>query len=69
MLAAPLNMLMSDIASMLKKIVINRDSKAFGLVKTPLFLVAMIASEASLLAKNPNLAGITKSRNRAISTH
>ncbi len=48
------------------RIVIDKDSKAFGLVKNPLFLVAMIASEAGLLAKNPNLADIIESRNRAI---
>ena len=48
------------------RIVIDRDSKAFGLVKNPLFLVAMIASEAGLLAKNPDLADIIESRNRAI---
>lgn len=50
------------------RIVIDRDSEAFGLVKNPLFLVAMIASEASLLAKNPGLADIIKSRNGAIAS-
>ena len=50
------------------RIVINRDSKAFEFVKNPLFLVAMIASEASLLAKNPDLADIIRSRNNAISS-
>ena len=49
-------------------VVINRDSKAFGLVKNPLFLVAMIASEVNLLAENPNLAGIIKSRNTLIAS-
>ena len=50
------------------RIVINRDSKAFEFVKNPLFLVAMIASEASLLAKNPDLADIIGSRNSAIAS-
>ena len=50
------------------RIVINRDSKAFGLVKNPLFLVAMIASEVNLLAENPNLADIIKSRNTSLAS-
>lgn len=49
-------------------IVINRDSKAFGLVKNPLFLVAMIASEVNLLAEDPNLAGVIKARNSSIAS-
>lgn len=47
-------------------IIINRSSKAFGFVRNPLFLMALIASEVRLLEKNPNLADIAKSRNVAI---
>ena len=49
-------------------IVINRNSKAFEFVKNPLFLMAVIASEARLLADNPSLADIVKSRNIAIAS-
>lgn len=49
-------------------VIINKDAKAFEFVKNPLFLVAMIASEVNLLAKNPNLAGIIESRNSAVAS-
>ncbi len=49
-------------------IVINRDSKAFEFVKNPLFLIAVIASEARLLTENPDLAGMIQSRNTAVAS-
>ena len=49
-------------------IVINRDSEAFEFVKNPLFLVAIAATEASLLAKNPDLADIIAARNSTMAS-
>ena len=47
-------------------IIINRNSKAFEFVKNPLFLMAVIASEARLLADNRDLADIVRLRNNAV---
>lgn len=47
-------------------IIINRNSEVFKFVKNPLFLMAVIASEARLLADNRDLADIVRLRNNSI---
>ena len=49
-------------------IVINKDSKAFGFVRNPLFLIAVIASEAKILTENPDFIDIIKLRNTAVAS-